>query len=53
MSPLDLWHKQLDLVKYAQNAPTKKQRLYREELIMVSEYPFPKITTEVDGKKIN
>ena len=56
MSPLDLWYKQLDLVKYAQNAPTKKQRLYREELIRraesrVAEYLFPKITTEVDGKK--
>jgi uncharacterized protein (DUF2252 family) len=56
MSPLELWYKQLDLAKYAQNAPTKKQRVYREELIKraesrVAEYLFPKITTEVDGKK--
>lgn len=56
MSPLDLWYKQLDLAKYAQNAPNKKQRLYREQLIKraesrVAEYLFPKITTEVDGKK--
>ena len=56
MSPLDLWYKQLDLAKYAKNAPTKKMRLYREQLIKqaesrVAEYLVPKITTEVDGKK--
>lgn len=56
MSPLELWYRQQDLAKYAQNAPTKKTRLYREELIKraesrVAEYLFPKITTEVDGKK--
>lgn len=56
MSPLELWYKQLELAKYAQNAPTKKTRLYREELIKraesrVAEYLFPKITTEIDGKK--
>jgi uncharacterized protein (DUF2252 family) len=56
MSPLDLWYKQLDLAKYAKNAPNKKAKLYREELIKraesrVAEYLFPKITTEVDGKK--
>jgi uncharacterized protein (DUF2252 family) len=56
MTPLDLWYKQLDLAKFAQNAPTKKAKQYREELIKraktrVAEYLFPKITTEVDGKK--
>ena len=56
MAPLELWYEQLDLAKFAQNAPTKKTRLYREELIKraksrVAEYLFPKITTEVDGKK--
>ena len=56
MSPLDLWYKQLELAKYVENAPTKKIRLYRENLIRqaesrVAEYLFPKITTEVDGKK--
>ena len=56
MTPLDLWYKQLDLAKFAKNAPTKRARLYREELIKraetrVAEYLFPKITTEVDGKK--
>jgi len=56
MSPLELSYKQLDLAKYAQNAPTKKTKLYREELIKraesrVAEYLFPKITTEIDGKK--
>ncbi len=56
MSPLDLWYKQMELAKYAQNAPTKKTKLYREKLIKraesrVAEYLFPKITTEVDGKK--
>ncbi|HQR84923.1 MAG: hypothetical protein B7Y05_07020 [Polynucleobacter sp. 24-46-87] len=56
MSPLELWYQQLELAKYAQNAPDKKTRLYREELIKraesrVAEYLFPKITTEVDGRK--
>ncbi|MBU3594763.1 DUF2252 domain-containing protein [Polynucleobacter sp. 71A-WALBACH] len=56
LSPLELSYKQLDLAKYAQNAPTKKTKLYREELIKraetrVAEYLFPKITTEIDGKK--
>ncbi len=56
MSPLALWYQQLDLVKFAQNAPSKKAKLFREELIKraesrVAEYLFPKITTEVDGKK--
>ena len=56
MTPLDLWYKQLDLAKYAQNAPTKKTKQFREELIKraqtrVAEYLFPKITTEVNGKK--
>ncbi|WP_269460298.1 DUF2252 domain-containing protein [Polynucleobacter necessarius] len=56
LSPLELWYKQLDLAKFAQKAPTKKAKLYREELIKraesrVAEYLFPKITTEVDGKK--
>lgn len=56
MSPLDLWYKQLDLAEFAKNSPTKKLRRYREGLIRraesrVAEYLFPKITTEVDGKK--
>jgi len=56
LSPLALWYQQLDLVKYAQNAPSKKTKIFREELIKraesrVAEYLFPKITTEVDGKK--
>lgn len=56
MAPLKLWYEQLDLATFAQNAPSKKARLYREELIKraetrVAEYLFPKITTEVDGKK--
>lgn len=56
MSPLELSYEQLDLGKYARNAPSKKKRLYREELIKraetrVAEYLFPKITTEIDGKK--
>ena len=56
MTPLELWYEQLDLAKFAQNAPTKQARQYREELIKraetrVAEYLFPKITTEVDGKK--
>lgn len=41
---------------YAHNAPTKKSRLYRAELIKraenrVAEFLFPKITTEVGGQK--
>ena len=56
MSPLKLWYEQLELSKFAKNAPTKKTRLYREQLIKraetrVAEFLFPKITTEVDGKK--
>ena len=56
MTPLDLWYQRLDLAEYAQNAPTKKTKQFREELIKraesrVAEYLFPKITTEVDGKK--
>ncbi len=56
MSPLQLWYKQLELAKFAKNAPDKKAKLFREELIKraetrVAEYLFPKITTEVDGRK--
>lgn len=56
ISPLELWYEQLDLAKYAQEAPTKKTKRYREELIKraesrVAEFLFPKITTEIDGKK--
>lgn len=56
MSPLELWYEQLDLAKFAKDAPDKKAKLYREGLIKraesrVAEFLFPKITTEVDGRK--
>ena len=56
MSPLDVWYEQMDLKKFAQDAPDKKAKLFREGIIKkaqgkVAEYLFPKITTEVDGKK--
>jgi uncharacterized protein (DUF2252 family) len=55
-SPLEIWYGQLELTKFAKEAPNKTTRLRRERLIrkaekQVAEYLFPKITTEVNGDK--
>jgi uncharacterized protein (DUF2252 family) len=55
-SPLEIWYGQLELAKFAKEAPNKTARLRRERLIrkaekQVAEYLFPKITTEVNGDK--
>ena len=55
-SPLEVWYGQLDLAKFAKEAPNKTTKLHRESLIkkaekQVAEYLFPKITTEVNGDK--
>jgi uncharacterized protein (DUF2252 family) len=55
-SPLEIWYGQLELAKFAKEAPNKTTRLRRERLIrkaekQVAEYLFPKITTEVNGDK--
>jgi len=55
-SPLEIWYGQLELAKFAKEAPNKTARLRRERLIrkaekQVAEYLFPKITSEVNGDK--
>ena len=55
-SPLEIWYGQLELAKFAKEAPNKTTRLRRERLIrkaekQVAEFLFPKITTEVNGDK--
>jgi uncharacterized protein (DUF2252 family) len=55
-SPLEIWYGNLDLAKFAKEAPNKTTKLYRESLIkkaekQVAEYLFPKITTEINGDK--
>jgi len=55
-SPLENWYGHMDLDKMILDAPNKTARAYREKFIkkaekQVTEYLFPKITTEINGDK--